>query len=151
MGGIAGCLAFRLIDRLLPLRFLYLAIGVVGSLFTLALMLLPRTPPVFAVAFIGENVFQALAITTAIAITFETIGRSNPLAATTFSLLISAFNVPITYMLFVDGWGYAKQGVAGSFAADASLGLIASALLGALLIWVTERHPSAPLVVAEKS
>ena len=151
LGGIAGCLAFLLIDRLLPLRLLYLAIGVVGSLFTLALMLLPRTPPVFAVAFIGENVFQALAITTAIAITFETIGRSNPLAATTFSLLISAFNVPITYMLFVDGWGYAKQGVAGSFAADASLGLIASALLGALLIWVTERHPSAPLVVAEKS
>ena len=151
LGGIAGCLAFLLIDRLLPLRLLYLAIGVVGSLFTLALMLLPRTPPVFAVAFIGENVFQALAITTSMAIAFETIGRRNPLAATTFCLLNSAFNVPITYMLFVDGWGYAKQGVAGSFAADASLGLIASVLLGALLIWLTGRHLPTPLAVAEKS
>ena len=125
--------------------------GVVGSLFTLALVLLPRTPAVFAVAFIGENVFQGLAITTSVAIAFETIGRRNPLAATTFCLLTSAFNIPITYMLFVDGWGYTKQGVAGSFAADASLGVIASVLLGALLIWVTRRRPLAPIPVTETS
>jgi PAT family beta-lactamase induction signal transducer AmpG len=140
MGGIAGCLLFRLIDRLLPLRFLYLAIGLVGSLFTLVLLLLPRTPAVFAVAFVGENVFQGLAITTSVAIAFETIGRRNPLSATTFCLLISAYNIPITYMLFIDGWGYGKQGVAGSFGADALLGVVASVLLGALLIWVTPRH-----------
>jgi len=143
-GGIAGCLLFRLIDRLLPLRFLYLAIGVAGSLFTLVLLLLPRTPGVFAVAFIGENVFQALAIATSVAIAFEAIGPRNPLAATTYCLLISAFNVPITYMLLVDGWGYARQGVVGSFSADASLGVIASVLLGALLIWITPRCPVVP-------
>ncbi len=140
IGGIAGCVLFRLIDRLLPLRFLYLAIGLMGSLFTLVLVLLPRTPAVFAVAFIGENVFQGLAITTSVAIAFETIGRRNPLAATTFCLLISAFNIPITYMLFIDGWGYGKLGVAGSFGVDASMGIVASVLLGALLIWVTPRH-----------
>ncbi len=44
LGGTAGCLLFRLIDRLLPLRFLYLAVGVTGSLFTLLLILLPRSP-----------------------------------------------------------------------------------------------------------
>jgi MFS transporter, PAT family, beta-lactamase induction signal transducer AmpG len=150
MGGIAGCLLFRLIDRLLPLRFLYLAIGLVGSLFTLVLVLLPRTPAIFAIAFIGENIFQGLAITTSIAIAFETIGRGNPLAATTFCLLNSAFNIPITYMLFIDGWGYGKQGVAGSFGADASLGVIASVLLGALLIWVTPRRALAPIMVTER-
>jgi PAT family beta-lactamase induction signal transducer AmpG len=150
-GGTAGCLVFRLIDRLLPLRFLYLAIGVVGSLFTLIIILLPHTPAVFAAAFIGENVFQGLAITTSVAIAFETIGPRNPLAATTFCLLISAFNVPITYMLMVDGWGYAKQGVAGSFAADASLGLAASVLLGALLIWITPRGPVAPIRATQSS
>lgn len=148
-GGITGCLLFRLIDRLLPLRFLYLAIGTVGSLFTLALIALPRTPEVFAVALIGENVFQGLAITTSIAIAFETIGRRNPLAATTFCLLVSAFNIPITYMLFVDGLGYAKQGVAGSFAADALLGVITCALMGALLIWVASRRPEATIAQTE--
>jgi MFS transporter, PAT family, beta-lactamase induction signal transducer AmpG len=150
-GGIAGCLLFRLINRLLPLRFLYLAIGVVGSLFTLALLLLPRTPAVFAVAFIGENVFQGLAITTSVAIAFETIGRRNPLAATVFCLLISAFNIPITYMLFVDGWGYAKQGVSGGFAADAVLGVAASVLLGVLLIWGASRRLLPAIAVTEAS
>jgi MFS transporter, PAT family, beta-lactamase induction signal transducer AmpG len=142
LGATAGCLLFRLIDRLLPLRFLYLAVGVVGSLFTLLLILLPRTPEVFGAAFIGENVFQGLAITISIAIIFETVGRRNPLAATIFCFLISAYNIPLTYMLFVDGWGYGKQGVAGGFAADASLGIVASVLLGALLIWVAPRRPA---------
>lgn len=150
LGGIAGCLLFRLVDRLLPLRFLYLAVGVAGALFTLLLIPLPRAPEVFAIAFIGENVFQGLAITTSIAIAFETIGRRNPLAATIFCFLISAYNIPITYMLIVDGWGYGKLGVAGGFAADALLGIVVSVLLGALLIWVAPRRPSVPLVgVAE--
>jgi PAT family beta-lactamase induction signal transducer AmpG len=140
LGGTAGCLSFRLIDRLLPLRFLYLAIGVAGSLFTLALLLLPRTPDVFAVAFFAENAFQGLAITTTVAIAFETIGRRNPLAATTFCLLLSVSNIPITYMLFVDGFGYARHGVAGSFAADALVGIAASLILGAFLIWATPRR-----------
>jgi len=48
-------------------------------------------------------------------------------------------------MLVVDGWGYGKQGVAGSFAADAALGVVASVLLGALLIWFTLRRPAAPM------
>jgi PAT family beta-lactamase induction signal transducer AmpG len=142
LGGISGCLFFRLIDRLLPLRFLYLCVGMAGALFTLALILMPHTPAVFAVALIGENVFQALAITVTVAIAFDTIGRSNPLAATTYSLLISAANVPITYMLFVDGAGYARNGVVGSFVADAGVGLLACSLLAALLIGYTRGKSS---------
>jgi MFS transporter, PAT family, beta-lactamase induction signal transducer AmpG len=141
LGGICGCLVFPLIDRLLPLRFLYLAIGAAGSLFTLALLLLPHTPSSFATALIGENVFQALAITASTAIAFETIGRANPLAATTYCLLISAFNIPISYMLFVDGAGYSLQGVGGSYAADAAVSLIAVLLLGALLLRLRRRRP----------
>jgi len=151
VGGVCGCLFFRLIDRLLPLRFLYLAIGVTGALFTLTLIPLPRTPAMFAVAFVAENVFQGLAITIAIAITFETIGARNPLAATTFCLLTSALNVPITYMLLVDGWGYDRQGVAGSFATDAGLGIGASVLLAALLLWFKRRRPLPEILGAETS
>jgi MFS transporter, PAT family, beta-lactamase induction signal transducer AmpG len=143
LGGIGGCLIFRLIDRLLPLRFLYLCIGVAGAIFTLGLILLPHSPTAFAVALIGENVFQALAITVSVAIAFDTIGRSNPLAATTYSLLISAANVPITYMLFVDGLGYARDGVAGSYVADAAVSLLACLLLAALLIAYTRGKSSA--------
>jgi PAT family beta-lactamase induction signal transducer AmpG len=142
LGGIAGCLMFRLIDRLLPLRFLYLCVGAAGAIFTLGLILLPHSPAAFAVALIGENVFQALAITVTVAIAFDTIGRSNPLAATTYSLLISAANVPITYMLFVDGAGYARNGLVGSYVADAGVGLLACLLLAALLIGYTRGKSS---------
>jgi len=140
-GGIAGCLVFPLIDRLLPLRYLYIAIGVVGALFTLALMAAPHTPLAFAVALVGENVFQSVAITASTAITFDTIGRANPLASTTYCLMISAFNIANTYMLVIDGWGYSLHGVAGSYAADAGVSLVAGLLLAALLAW-TSRRPS---------
>ena len=145
IGGIVGCLIFPFIDRLLPLRYLYLAIGIVGSMFTLALIWLPRTPTAFAVALIGENVFQSGAIVASTAITFETIGRSNPLAATTFCLMVSAFNIANTYMVVVDGWGYAWRGVAGSYATDAAVSLAASLLLVTLLIWVSRRRKAETL------
>jgi MFS transporter, PAT family, beta-lactamase induction signal transducer AmpG len=139
LAGICGCLIFPLIDRLLPLRFLYLTIGVIGSIFTLALIFWPPLPATFAVALIGENVFQALAFTASTAIAFATIGRDSPLAATTFCLLVSASNIPITYMLLVDEAGYARHGVAGSYAADAGLSLMAALILGTLLLWYRRR------------
>jgi MFS transporter, PAT family, beta-lactamase induction signal transducer AmpG len=150
VGGVGGGLLFRLVDRAMPLRFLYLAIGVFGALFTLALIVLPRTPALFGVGFLGENIFQGLAITTSIAIAFETIGRHNPLAATIYCLITSAFNIPITYMLLVDGWGYTKQGVGGAFAADASFGILASVLLALLLVWTGSHRPSTANAVAQK-
>jgi len=142
-GGVVGCFLLPPLTRLLPLRPLYLAIGVAGSLFTLALIPLAHTPTSFAIAMIGENLFQALAITASFAIMFETVGRDNPLASTTFCFLGSAYGVPLTYMLIVDGAGYTRHGLAGSYAADAFCGLIASLLLGLLLFWLARRARTA--------
>jgi PAT family beta-lactamase induction signal transducer AmpG len=143
LGGIAGCLVFPLIDRLLPLRYLYLAIGIVGAAFTLSLILLPRTPATFALALIGENVFQSVAITASLAITYQTVGRGNALAATTYGLMIASFNVSNTYMLVIDGWGYAQLGVTGGYAADAGLSIAASLLLAAGLAHLARRRSRA--------
>ena len=133
LGGTFGCLLFPRMDRLLPLRPLYLAIGAAGAVFTLALLTLPLSPAAFAIAMIGENAFQGLAITASTAIAFETIGRDNPLSATTFCVMVSAYNAPITYMLFVDGAGYEWRGVAGSLLADAAVSFLACIVLAALL------------------
>ena len=149
--GIAGCLVFPLIDRLMPLRYLYLTIGIVGALFTLTLMLLPRTPLAFATALIGENVFQSAAITTSIAIAFETIGHRNPLAATTFSVIVSVLNIPNTYMVVVDGWGYAWRGVDGSLLVDAGASLAACGLLTLLLGYLSMRRRAAADVAVVRS
>ena len=72
--------------RVTPL-LLYLAIGSTGALFTLSLLLLPRAPGVFALALIGQNIFQASAFVVENTIIFRTIGEDNPLAATQFGLL----------------------------------------------------------------
>jgi PAT family beta-lactamase induction signal transducer AmpG len=138
-GGIAGCLVFPALSRLMPLRPLYLTVGMVGSLCTLGLILLPRTPASYATILIAENLFQALAITTSIAVVFETIGRDNPLASTTFCFVASAYGVPISYMLYVDAFGFTRGGISGSLAADAITGLLASVLLGLMLLWLARK------------
>jgi len=135
IAGVVGSLVYPFFARRLALRPLYVAIGVVGGLFTLSLLLLPRTPAVFALSLLGENIFQSLAITGSFAIAFETIGQNNPLAATTFSVLAAAFNFPIIYMAVVDGRAYSWHGLVGSYLADAGLGLLSCALLALLLRW----------------
>lgn len=138
-GGIFGCLVFPAFSRLLPLRPLYLVIGTVGALCTLLLILLPRTPASYAIILITENIFQSLAITTSFAIIFETVGRHNPLASTTFCFIGSAYGVPISYLLYVDAFGFDRGGIAGSMAIDAAAGILACALLGLMLMWLARR------------
>jgi PAT family beta-lactamase induction signal transducer AmpG len=136
IAGIAGSLVLQPLARKLPLRPLYLAIGIAGALFTLSLLLLPHASWAFAIAISGENLFQALAIATATAITFETIGPGHPLAATLFSLLVSASCFSIIYMGFIDARAYAWHGIVGSFAADAGL----SGAVCVALYWALFRH-----------
>jgi PAT family beta-lactamase induction signal transducer AmpG len=143
-GGILGCFLFKPLSHVMPLRALYLTVGLVGGFITLALILLPHVPISFAVALIAENVIQSLAITISAAVIFETIGRDNPLASTTFCFIGSAYGVPISYMLYVDAYGFNRGGIAGSFAIDALAGIVASLLLGAMLFWLARRSRPLP-------
>jgi PAT family beta-lactamase induction signal transducer AmpG len=131
--GILGCLLFPLVAKRLPLRMLYLANGILGALFTLSLLLLPHSSWTFALAMMGEVLFLAVSSSTACGIIFETIGQDNPLAATAFTFLLTCANIPTTYMLLIDGKGYTRGGIAGSFIADAGIGIAACLLMGLLL------------------
>jgi PAT family beta-lactamase induction signal transducer AmpG len=131
--GILGCLLFPFLSKRMPLRLLYLANGALGGIFTLSLIVLPHVPWTFALALLGEFLFQTISYTGTVALTFEAIGKNNPLAATTFTFLIAATNVPVAYMLYVDGRAYSFGGVRGSFAADAAISIVVCLLLGWLL------------------
>ncbi len=146
LGGIAGCLIFPALSRLLPLRPFYLAIGVAGAICTLSLIPLPRVPASFSIVLIAENLFQCLAITACTAITFETIGQNNPLASTTFCFLGSAYGVPISYMLYVDAFGYARKGISGALSIDAVTGIVASVLLGLMLYSLARKSRKSVLI-----
>jgi PAT family beta-lactamase induction signal transducer AmpG len=142
LAGAAACLLLPLLARWIKSLPLYLLIGTIGSLFTLALLLLPKTPATFAIAFLGENVVQALSFTAAVAICFATIGRNNPLAATQFSLLTSATVIPILYMGVLDGRIYGGHGLSRMYLIDGGLSLAACALMAAVM-WRVAPPPTA--------
>lgn len=144
IAGLAGSFLLFPLARRLALRPVYLGIGIVGAVFTLTLISLPRTPWSFALAITGENLFQALAFSTSNAISFEVIGPNNPLAATLFTLLLSATNLPITYMQYLDGRGYEHAGLTGCYVTDAGVSIAACTLLAWLLShWRSTRNPTA--------
>jgi PAT family beta-lactamase induction signal transducer AmpG len=133
IAGIAGSFLLFPLARRFPLRPVYLAIGVIGAIFTLGLLALPRQPWSFAIAITGENLFQALAFAAGNGIAFEVIGPNNPFAATLFTVLLAASNLPITYMQFLDGKGYDWRGLTGALLTDAFISTVACFLLGWML------------------
>lgn len=133
IAGIAGSFALQPLAKFFPLRPIYLGVGIIGGLFTLSLLVLPHTPTVFAIAFTGENIFQALAFATANAISFETMGPGNPLAATLFTVLIAITNLPIIYMGYIDSAAYDYAGVRGSLISDACISIVVCTTLWWLL------------------
>lgn len=133
LSGITGPAIVPLLAKKIRLRPLYLLLGCVGAVFTLSLLLMPRAPWIFGLAFYGETAFQAAAIATSIGIIYEIIGPENPLASTLYGLLFSASNLPIVYMEFIDGHGYDWRGVTGAFLTDALLSLAACGLLAVVL------------------
>lgn len=133
IAGLVGSFLLFPLARRFVLRPLYLGIGIVGAVLTMSLIALPHAPWSFAVAITGQNLFQALAFSTGNAITFEVIGPNNPFAATLFTLLTSAVNLPITYMQYLDGRGYDRGGMIGAYLTDACLSIAACSLLAWLL------------------
>jgi len=134
ISGVVGSFLLFPLARRFPVRPVYLGVGVVGALFTLSLIALPHSPWGFGVAITGENLFQALAFAASNAITFEVIGPDNPLAATLYTLLISATNLPITYMQYLDGRGYEHGGLTGSYLTDACTSIAVCVLVAVLLV-----------------
>ncbi len=126
---IAGTLFVpALVKRIEPL-FIYLAIGTIGAAFTLSLLGLPRTRAVFALALVGQNIFQAAAFAVESTIVFRSIGPDNPLAATQFAFLQAATCLPIAYMQALDGQAYDRGGLNAMLMTDAGASLLACLLL----------------------
>jgi len=122
--GLLGCSLFPMIARRVRLRSFYFANGIVGCLFTLSLIVLPHTILTFALALIGEYLFQAISFAIQIGIVFEAMGPDNPLAATTFAFLTAATNIPVTYITFIDGHAYSFGGIVGMLLTDAAIGIL---------------------------
>ncbi len=140
----AGSLLIPALARYIPLRPLYLLVGSVGALFTLSLIVLPHGPVTFALAVAGENMFASAALAAATAIIFDTIGKDNPLAATQFSVLNAALQLPAAYMQEIDGIGYGRNGLTGNLLTDAGISLVTCGILAIGLSLAHRRAGRAP-------
>jgi PAT family beta-lactamase induction signal transducer AmpG len=141
--GVMGSLLVPPLARRVPARALYLGIGFLGAAFTLSLIVAPRTPAVFGIALIGQNLAQCAALTMVNVVALQSLGSDNPFAATQFGLITCASCLPITYMQLIDGHVYGAGGLTSMYLTDGGVGFLACALMAALLaLWAKRRNVS---------
>jgi PAT family beta-lactamase induction signal transducer AmpG len=133
VAGVIGSLVAPRLGAGLRPRVLYLVLGLVGAGFSFALIGLPRTPLLFGIALLGENLFQAAAFAVSNLIALNTLGEDNPLAATQFGLLFAASSIPLTYMQMIDGVAFTAHGLNGGLFADAALTALSCIALAVVL------------------
>jgi hypothetical protein len=73
------------------------------------------------------------------ALAFQLVGPSSPASGTRFTLFMAAVNVPVVYMLRLDGWGHAHFGVRGMLAVDAMSNAV-FAVLFLVILYITNAH-----------
>jgi PAT family beta-lactamase induction signal transducer AmpG len=121
VAGVVGSLLAPRFGAGLRPRTLYIVLGLLGAGFSLLLIGLPRTPAMFGVALLGENIFQAAAFAVSNVISLNSLGEDNPLAATQFGLLFASSAIPLTYMQYIDGAAFTAHGLNGGLFADAAM------------------------------
>ena len=130
--GIGGALLVPVLVRRSATWRLYLAVGALGAAATLLFAALPRTPSVFALAMVAENLAQALTLTMATVAALQSLDHAAPLAATQFGLITAVPQLPVTYMQWLDGHVYGAHGLTAMYAVDGSLSLAACVTMAAL-------------------
>jgi len=140
IAGVIGSLMMPLFLKRIAPKTLYLGVGFVGALFTLLLIGLPHTMPVYGLAVIGEAMFQAAAFAVGFAVILVEMGDNNPLAATFFAVINASQMLPLAYMEAIDGHAYGLAKITGAYFADAGLSLFACAGLAVLLVVLARRR-----------
>ena len=118
----------------------YPTAGLMAAACAGAMLLAPLKPITYvagaaAYAFVtgfGYAAFMALAL--------EVLGSETAASGTRFTLFMAASNVPLVYMLRLDGVGHAHFGVRGMLAADAIANATFGLLLLAILAWLRSEH-----------
>lgn len=148
LAGLFGSLSVPVLGRRAPLLSVYLGIGIIGGLSTIALLVLPHTPVIYTGAFIAQNIWQSAGLATGNALILSSLGKNNPLASTQYAVLNAAMTAPIAYMQWLDGQAYGEHGLRGLYLTDGGLDLIACTLMSALFFYWYRRSKNIPVTGA---
>jgi MFS family permease len=113
--------------------YLYLGAGLITSVVSVAMALLPHTPMAFILGVLIYNGIAGIAYAAFNALGFQLVGQESPVASTQLGLFAAATNFAIVYMTWADGLGYKHFGVRGLLLTDGLASMISAILLLSLL------------------
>ena len=125
----AGSLAATLIPARIRAAVAYLSVGLVNAGALVVLWLGPLTPTTY---YVGLTLYlftigTGYAMFTAVVLEF--LGRSGKSGSGRYSIINSLGNVPVLYMLVLDGWGGDRWGARGLAGTEAVVGAIGATIL----------------------
>jgi PAT family beta-lactamase induction signal transducer AmpG len=134
----AGALATTLIPARVRASVVYLLICLLNEAALAILWLGPQRPFVYVV---GSTLFlftvgACYACFTAVVLEF--LGSSGKSGSARYSIINSLGNIPVAYMVLIDGKGYTRWGARGEPGTDVVLGAVGAV---ALLIYILNRPP----------
>jgi PAT family beta-lactamase induction signal transducer AmpG len=132
LGGLltaAGSLAGATLPARISAPVIYLSVGIINSATLAVLWLGPMTPATY---YLGVMVYlftvgTAYGLFTAVVLEF--LGASGKSGCGRYSIINSLGNIPVLYMIVVDGWGADRWGARGLAGSECVVGGLGAALL----------------------
>jgi MFS family permease len=143
LGGVMamfGCLLGGRLSDYLDRRASYVLYGLLQVACAVAMAAMTKTPATFVVFTIAYTFFNGFIYAAYAAVVLDAIGRKSP--ATNFNLLASVANIPIAYMIVVEGHAQSRWGSSGMLYTEAALAL-AAAICFTLAVVATAPRPAA--------
>lgn len=117
-----GCIAGGFLADRFGVWHAYLGSGVICSLFTVSIAMLPYHPATYVCGVLIYGFCTGVMYATYTAMIFFVIGKKH--TATKFSLMSSLGNLPVVYMTTFNGWTHDKFGSRYMLSAEALAGII---------------------------
>jgi len=119
----AGCFIGGWVCDRIDRKSAYALFGVLLALCAAAMAVAPRTEAMYIVFTTVYALISGLTYAGFSALVLEAIGQGA--AATKYNLFASLSNMPIAYMIVVDGWAHTRWGSGGMLLAEAAIGILA--------------------------
>jgi MFS family permease len=126
LGALAGGNACDRYDR----WRVYPIAGLLAAISVSPMLVAPLTPASYVAGAAGYAFTTGVCYAAFMSLAFELVGSASAASGTQFTLLMAAVNVPVVYMLRLDGIGHGRWGVRGMLAVDA----ISNAVFGVLFL-----------------
>jgi hypothetical protein len=144
LGGLLtalGSLAGTAITTRISAPVIYLIVGIVNAATLAVLWLGPMTPATYYLGVMLYLFTLGTAYGLCTAVILEFLGASGKSGSGRYSIINSMANIPVLYMIWLDGWGAGHWGVRALSGTECVLGGLGAALL--LSYFLLRRKPAA--------